>query len=136
MFAQGGGLRLAAAAAALCALAGAATAFGQSPGEGAAFREDFSSGRIDWAGTWDTDGGRDSFKSLYRVDRLSAGFLVHERQSYAAHAIHDYLREEFIQVARPTTDGGFWDEEEAGMPRLPTSGDSRSSSRKARSWLP
>lgn len=72
------------------------------------FKESFASGKIDWA-NWCTDGGNDSYKSLYRIDRLSPGYLVHDRQSYCSQEPHDYLKEQELQIIRPVGEHGFWD---------------------------
>lgn len=85
-----------------------APASGRQPSSTPDFKENFASGKIDWL-NWDTDGGNDSYKSLYRVDRLSPGYLVHDRQSYCSQEPHDYLKEQELQIIRPVGEHGFWD---------------------------
>jgi hypothetical protein len=72
------------------------------------FKDSFASGKIDW-GDWVTDGGNNSYKSLYRIDRLSPGYLVHDRQSYCSQEPHDYLKEQELQIIRPVGEHGFRD---------------------------
>ncbi|MDD4856614.1 MAG: hypothetical protein PHD74_00755 [Candidatus Krumholzibacteria bacterium] len=73
------------------------------------FTENFRSGVIDWDNDWDTDGGLDTYKSFYRVARLSSGYLAHDRQSYYSDSQHDYFNEQLAQVLRSPEDHGFWD---------------------------
>jgi len=73
------------------------------------YRQTFDSGVLDWMREWDTNGGADSYKSFYRVDRMRPGFLFGNRQSYYSDAPHDYFNEEVAQVIRGFGDHGFWD---------------------------
>jgi hypothetical protein len=97
---------------AACVMAHGGPAAGQSARQPSPFVEDFGSGVIDWTDGWDTNGGKDSYQSYYRVDRLSPGFLAFDRQSYYSHSIHDYFHEQVGQALLPTGEHGFWDQED------------------------
>lgn len=87
------------------------TALAAAPkaGKPTPYRETFDSGVLDWTHEWNTNGGADSYKSFYRVDRLKPGLLFRDRQSYYSDAPHDYFSEEVAQVVRGFGDHGFWD---------------------------
>jgi hypothetical protein len=73
------------------------------------YRQSFESGDVDWAGEWDTDDGRDTYRSFYRVDRLAPGLLFRDRQSYYCDVPHDYLTEQALHIIKPYAEHGFWD---------------------------
>jgi hypothetical protein len=102
-------LRSAAILGAVCIVLHGGPAAGQGLGQREPFNEDFSSGAIDWALTWDTNGGKDRDRSYYRIDRLSPGFLVYDRQSFYSHSAHDYFHEQVVQALLPASERGFWD---------------------------
>ncbi len=72
---------------------------------------DFRSGYLDWNGEWNTNNGRDDYKSFYRVDRLRGGYIIRDHQSYHSSVAYNYFHEMVQQIVKPHEEHGFWDNE-------------------------